>query len=297
MSGRTHFAALPVALLLSSIFYSATPGVVVSAQKSPDDYLAACRPEVHGKVDEDARDLGVPGGIVEIELDQLPTVQVKGAKTEISGGGRFRLGQQYDWQALTWTCRYDDRKAKVDKVSYRGDRRAAAEALASEFRQPLQRCRTAVTSNVAEQASERRWKLGMVRVEPGVAAAFDERQGARQVSGVGDVKLQVSYGVTVTMKYTCTFEPETMELLETAVFLGSSSYTRDGQLLENKYETLTCASRDYEENRCSTSRPIAGNVRVKNQLSKTSCSGRFRWETWAIIVRDGCRAEFEFEVR
>lgn len=291
---------LPASMTAVLLVVSASDGRLASAQApapARDEYLDACRPYVLNEVDEDAGELGVPGGIAEVELDPLPTRQRKGDRTEVAGGGRFRLGPDYDWVAMTWTCRFDEKKGEVNKAGYRGDRRAAVAALSPERHQALERCRRAVGSIVGEQASSRRWRTTQYTVTPGSAGAFAERDGRPQVLGVGTVALRVAYTANVGMRYTCTFDPDVDGTIEAAVELGASAFTRDGELVENRYETLTCSSSDYGEQRCSTSRPIAGNVRVKAQYSKTPCAGRFRWETWAIIVRDGCRAEFEFEVR
>ncbi len=289
-----------VAVLVLSVSLPARPARAAAQDPPPppaDEYLDACRPYVEAKVDEDAGEMGVPGGVAEIELDPLPTRQRKGDRTEVAGGGRFRLGPHYDWQPMTWTCRFDERKGEVDRAAYRGDRRAAAAALPADRRTALDRCRRAVSTLVAEQASRQRWRSSQFTVSPGAAAAFSSVEGRPQVQAEGAVALQVAYATSVAMRYTCTFDPDVDGAIDAIVTLAPSAYTRDGQLVENRYETLICSSSDYGERRCTPSRPIAGNVRVKTQHSKTPCAGRFRWETWAIIVRDGCRAEFEFEVR
>lgn len=263
-----------------------------------DEYLDACRPYVRSEVDEDAVRLGMPDGLAEVELDALPTHERKGMRTEVAGGGRFRLGPGYDWLPLTWTCRYDEKDGEVDRARYKGDARAAIATLPPERRQALDRCRRAVGALVGGQASRARWESSRYTVSPGLAGAFGEQDGRPVVEGTGEVTLRVGSTTSVGMRYTCTFDPDVVDgAIEAAVVLAPSPYTADGQLVENRYDTITCSSTNFEEQRCSTSRPIAGNVRVKFQYSKTSCQGRFRWETWAIYVRDGCRAEFEFETR
>lgn len=286
------------ALMIAAVALTSVVGAQAAATSPPrDEYLEACRPHVLEEVDEDAMASGVPGGVAEVELDPLPTRQRKGDRTEVAGGGRFRLGPEYEWQTMTWTCRFDEKKGEVNRAGYRGDQRAAAAALPADRRTALDRCRRAVISLVGEQASRQRWRSAQYTISPGVAGAFAEHEGRPQVQGVGEVALRAAYSTSVSMRYTCTFDPDVEGAIDTAVQLASSAYTRDGELVENRYETLTCSSSNYGEQRCSTSRPIAGNVRVKQQYSKTPCAGRFRWDTWAIMVRDGCRAEFEFEVR
>lgn len=288
--------ALVFALVLStpSARVTASVGGAQSPDASGDEFLQACRPHVLERVNRDAVDLGVPGGIAEAELDPLPTRQRKGTRTEVAGGGRFRLGPDYEWQPMTWACRHDEKDGKIDKVSYRGDRRAALAGLPPEKAEALQRCGRAARSIVMEQASRRNWRSGMVTVEAGEAGVFDEVNGRPQVRSVGDVTVRTSMTSHVTMRYTCTFDGDGG--LDAAVVL-SGSHTSGGELVQNRYETLTCESDNYGERRCQAPRPIAGNVRLKRQMSKTSCNGRWRWDTWEIVVRDGCRAEFEFETR
>jgi hypothetical protein len=295
--GASQLAAVALFAVLAAAPRPAAGQQAAPATQPPDEYLEACQPHVLARVDGDAEDLGVPAGTAEVALDPLPTRQRKGHRTEVAGGGRFRLGPAYDWVPMTWTCRFDEERGRVDRAAYRGDSRAAMAALPPAQRQALDRCRRAVTSTVSKQAADQRWKSTQLTVRPGAAAAFTEYEGRPQVQGQGDVNLRVGYGADVDMRYTCTFDPDVDGTIDATVELGWSLYTENGRLRENRYETLTCSSSNFEEQRCSTSRPIAGNVRVKHQYSKTPCEGRYRWETWAIYVRDGCRAEFEFEVR
>ncbi len=54
---------------------------------------------------------------------------------------------------------------------------------------------------------------------------------------------------------------------------------------------ITCASRRGHTERCRF--PARGRVRLVRQLSNTPCEGNWRYRDGYIIVRNGCRAEFE----
>ncbi|WP_013324562.1 DUF3011 domain-containing protein [Gloeothece verrucosa] len=69
-------------------------------------------------------------------------------------------------------------------------------------------------------------------------------------------------------------------------------YNRDrDRNRDDDRDRITCASKDGETQRCRIQ--ASGGVRLVRQLSNKSCQDNWRYHNGYVIVRNGCRAEFE----
>ncbi|ACK69591.1 conserved hypothetical protein [Gloeothece citriformis PCC 7424] len=75
-----------------------------------------------------------------------------------------------------------------------------------------------------------------------------------------------------------------------ARFVSDGEYYDQSNDNQNR-ERITCSSKRGETERCRFD--ARGGIRLVRQLSNTSCEGNWSYRNGYVIVRDGCRAEFE----
>jgi hypothetical protein len=81
--------------------------------------LRACRSALDGEVREDAVNRGVTAGGNDTEPDPASVTRTeKGKLVVLAGSGRARLSSDYEWQPITFGCRWDTKKEEVTKAWY-----------------------------------------------------------------------------------------------------------------------------------------------------------------------------------
>ena len=262
-------------------------------------YVEACRSEIDSRIHSDAVDRGLSSGGSESKPDVASaTVSTRGTTTEIAGSGRFRLTRDYDWQGMTFTCRYDEKKKRVSRVSYRVDEGMSLGALSLERSRALAACRIAVREAVADDAERRgyRWARRVV-VKLEKVGDIVEKGQALEVAGSGWFKSDDRHDQSTPITYACWYEPERDRVVKATFEQVEGARTPSGEIASGKTGTLVCESR-YNENRVCPAQ-IRGNVRVIREMGRTKCEAYKNWiySLSGITVWGGCRAEFEFDAR
>lgn len=265
-----------------------------------DEVLTACRWQVVVRVASQAGDDGLDGAGVNVELlADTAAFVTKGTTTEVSGRGRIRMSASYEWQPVTFTCRYDDRKKAASRASYRVDRETAPPPLSPERTTALAACRAAVDTEVMRNAVQRGYgALGRVNVDYKSGATFVAVAQGLQVSGAAAFKLDPQHKSSTPITYVCVYDPAAT-LVRSATFATTDTLsTASGAITSGTTSTLVCDPGLLQTRRCPAS--IKGDVRIIRQLSGSkACEANVNW-TWGfsgITVWGGCRAEFEFMVR
>ena len=172
-------------------------------------YVEACRSELDSRIHGDAVKQGLTAGGSESIPDQRSaTIVTRGTATEIAGSGRFRLTRDYDWQGMTFTCRYDEKKKEVTKASYRVDAGMSVGALSLERSRALAACRVAVREAVADDAERRgyRWARRVV-VHLEKVGDFTARGQALEVTGAGWFKSDDRHAQSTPITFSCRTSP------------------------------------------------------------------------------------------
>ena len=212
--------------------------------------------------------------------------------------GRFKLTRDYDWQGMTFTCRYDEKKKEVTRASYRVDEGMSVGALSLERSRALAGCRVAVRDAVADDAERRgyRWARHVV-VQLEQVGDFTERGQALEVTGAGWFKSDARHSQSTPIAFSCWYDPERDQVVKATFEEQEAARTPSGEIVNGKTGTLVCESR-YSENRTCHAQ-IRGNVRVIREMGRTKCEAYKNWiySLSGITVWGGCRAEFEFDAR
>lgn len=210
----------------------------------------------------------------------------------------MRLSSDYKWQPMTFTCRYDEKKREVTKVSYRIEGDYELGALSAERERALARCRLAVRDAVADDAERRgyRWWRG-VEVKLERFGNFTETGQRLEVSGEGWFKSDPSHEERTPITFTCTYDAARDAILSATFEAKETARTPSGEIANGRTGTLVCESM-YDVNKTCPAK-IRGNVRVIRQIGRTPCEAYRNWiySTSGITVWGGCRAEFEFDAR
>jgi hypothetical protein len=267
---------------------------------APGEVLTACRWQVVVRVASQAGDDGLDGAGVNVELlADTAAFVIKGTTTEVSGRGRIRMSASYEWQPVTFTCRYDERKKAVSRASYRVDRATAPKPLSPERTTALGACRAAVDTEVMRDARQRGYgALGRVNVDYKAGAAFATVAQGLQVSGAATFKRDPQHKSSTPISYVCVYDPAANAVRSATFAISDTLSTASGATTSGTTSTLVCDPGLLQQRRCPAS--IKGDVRIIRQLGGSkACEANVNW-TWGfsgITVWGGCRAEFEFVVR
>jgi hypothetical protein len=265
--------------------------------------VRACRTKVSEKVADAASDQGLTAGGADVELEAdsaLLTPTPSRTTIEVSGRGQIRLSQDYEWQPVAFTCRYDEKKKEATRASYTIDKTSAARtpALSADKARALDACQAAVEDEVLRDAQRRGYRSSWrVRIDLKPGAAFKEVGPDLEVKGRGEYKLDDRHQQPTPLTFTCVYDARGGAVRSAAFEAGQSAWTPSGEVATGKTATLVCESTRDVQRVCPA--PIKGSVRIIHQRSSTPCEAykNWIWSLSGITVWGGCQAEFEFETR
>jgi hypothetical protein len=257
-----------------------------------------CQDALESKVWDEASKKGLSENTTDAELDlDGAAFATKGTTTDVSGRGRVRLSKDYEWQAVTFTCRYDEKKKEASRAAYAIDRTVAAPALSPEKSRALETCHAAIEDDVLQEAISRGYRsLRRVRVDLKPGAEFATAGRDLDVRGRGQFKLDERHPVATGMSFTCRVDPATQRIVSTKIDVAESSWTQTGDVAGTRMGTLVCESTPKVQKVCAAN--IKGSVKiVRETRGSTGCKAyeNWIWSLSGITVWGGCRAEFEFE--
>jgi hypothetical protein len=249
--------------------------------------LEACRSEVAEDVVSDARSQGFGGYGADASLTETPSLSQKKEVVLIEGAGEFRYGAEYLWQPMTFTCEWDTRKGRIKKGSYRKAKGADITALPPERARAADACRNDIRRQVEDEARRRGYYSPSITLRPGIA--FDDDREVWRLTGELSYELASVQDRATEAEFMCDWDGERGRLQRADLRLRSP--------WEREIGRVTCESRNLRRNTCQA--PIAGRVRVYNRHSDAPCDLDRTWSYTSreIVVWEGCRATFEFEMR
>ncbi len=287
-----------------SITYEAVDAKGSALAKRPTELvrdallLGACRESLEDEVRDDALAGGASTDGNAVEPDPASvTGSEKGKLLELSGSGRARLSKDYEWEPVTFGCRWDPRKEEVTKAWYTpvGARRLGL--LSPERPEALDSCRRAIRDAVWDDASARgyRWPRDEVVVELSRRGDFTGSGDRLEVKGEGWFKSDARHSQSTPIAFRCAFDANLRAVVDASFEALGTSRSPTGEVASGKTGTLVCESFGKAQKVCPAS--IRGNVRVIRQLSSVPCKAYENWiySLSGITVWGGCRAEFEFD--
>jgi hypothetical protein len=290
---------------VESVSYAAIRADGTPSSKAPTTIVRearivnACRAKVDEKVAGTALNQGLSAGGVGVELDaESAALAPSGTTIDVSGRGQIRLSKDYEWQPVTFTCRYEEKKKEATRASYAIDRTAAAApALSADKSRALESCHAAVEDEVLREAQRRGYRaLARVRVDLKPGATFAAVGQDLEVKGSGEYKLDARHREPTPLTFACVYDPRGDAVKSASFEAGESSRTASGEVAGGKTATLICESTSDVQRACPAK--IKGNVHIIRQRGRTPCEAykNWIWSLSGITVWGGCRAEFEFDV-
>lgn len=294
----------PLTAAVSSVSYHAVDADGAPRPKRPVVLVAdgivleACRWKVRERAAGRALADGLPtdGPDVALDVDSASST-TNGARLDMRGRGRVRLGADGPWQPVTFDCRYDVRKAEASRASYTVVRAATPAVLPA--RTAAQRaCAAAIDDAVMREARTRGYRTAWrVQVDLKDGATFADTPDGLSIGGSGTFKLDSRHAQPTPLTYTCVVAP-TGAVVSASFVAGSADWTASGDIVTGATSTLVCESLFNAQKRCTAS--IKGDVRLVRELNGSrACIANKTW-IWSlegITVWGGCRAEFEYTVR
>jgi hypothetical protein len=293
---------------VESLTYAAVDATGALSAKAPTTIVrerlivGACRAKVYDRVMGVAVDQGLSAGGASAELKADDAVfAVRGATIDISGAGRIRLSADYEWQPVTFSCRYDPKKGEASRASYAPDPTvpaAARPALSADKARALDACQYAVEDDVLREAERSGYRaLGRVRIELRPGATFTPAGADIEVKGRGEYKLDRRHPAPTPLTFTCRYHPARGQVTSASFEAGASTWTPSGSVATGTMRTLLCESATAVQRVCPA--PIKGSVRIVRDRGRVPCEAykNWIWSLSGITVWGGCRAEFEFEAR
>ena len=289
-----------------SITYEAVDASGAPIAKRPVDLvrdallLGACRESLEDEVRDDARAGGASTDGNDLEPDPASVARTeKGKLVELTGRGRARLSKDYEWEAVTFGCRWDPRKEEVTKAWYAPVGARKLGLLTPEKREALDACRRAIRDAVWDDSAARgyRWPRDQVVVELSRRGDFAASGDRVEVKGEGWFKSDARHSQSTPIAFRCAFDANLGAVVDASFEALDASRTPTGEIASGKTGTLVCESFGKAQKVCPAS--IRGNVRVIRQLGSVPCKAYENWiySLSGITVWGGCRAEFEFEGR
>jgi len=262
--------------------------------------LRACRDALGSEVRGDALDRGVSTGGNDAEPDPATVTRTeKGKLVVLTGRGRARLSRDYEWEPITFGCRWDPKKEEVTKAWYEPVDGRRLGLLAPGRQAAMDACRNAVRDAVWDDAARRgyRWPRDATVVSLERVGEFDASGARTEVKGEGWFKSDARHTTSTPISFRCLWDGGRREVVEASFEALGGSRSPTGEIASGKTGTLVCESFGKAQKVCPAG--IRGNVRVIRQLSSVPCKAYENWiySLSGITVWGGCRAEFEFDAR
>lgn len=261
--------------------------------------VAQCRHRIEDRLDDEARRKGVerPSSDVQIAPADV-TFRPATGRVDLEGRGRARYGDEYEWQVLIFTCRYDEKRGEATRSTHALETPLPELSLPAASRDALDACRVAVEDEVLADARQRGYRsLRRVVVELPQLATIKTRGDLIDVSGKGQFKLDVSHQQPTPLSFACVYDAAAGRVASASFEVERGSWTPSGEIASGRTETLRCESRGATQQQCPAA--IRGNVRIVREFGRPRCEAytNWIWSASGITVWDGCRAEFEYEAR
>lgn len=290
---------------VTSVTYEAVDRLGNPVSARPTDlvrharYVDACQTAIVVKINEKAVDKGITVGGSGAEFDAAnATVTKKGTNTEIEGTGLVRLSRDYEWEAASYSCRFDDRKARISRASYTLADLSDIGALSPDRQAAMSRCREAVRDAVADDAQARGYRWWW-RVEVRLEQVGNFKEAARgiEVSGDGWFRSDRDHPERTPITFACTYDPAADRVQRATFEAKPTGRTPSGEIASGKIGTLVCESINGVHKTCPAQ--IRGDVKVIRDFGRARCVAYENWiySLSGITVWGDCRAEFEFDAR
>lgn len=262
--------------------------------------LESCRPALEETVREEADDRGVraSGGGFEAEAASISSTR-KGALVVLTGTGRARLSKDFEWQAVTFGCRWDEKKEKPSKAWVSPADAPHLGVLSPERQDLLDGCKAAVAEAIWDDAARRgyRWPRDEVVVALERFGDFATAGEATTVEGEGWFKSDARHRESTPISFRCVSDPVRGGVASATFEVVEASRTPSGEIASGKTATLVCEAYGKGQKVCPAK--IRGDVKIVRELGPRPCRayGNWIWSLEGITVWGGCAAEFEFESR
>lgn len=259
----------------------------------------ACRDRLEDRLNDEARRRGVerPSADVQIAPTDV-TFRAAAGRVDLEGRGRARYGDEFDWQILIFTCRYDEKRQAATRSTHALETPLPELSLPTASLAALDACRLAVEDQVLDDALRRGYRrLERVTIELPELATIKTRGALVDVSGKGQFKLDVRHEQPTPLTFACVYDTAAWRVDSATFKVERGSWTPSGEIASGRTETLRCESTQARQAQCQAS--IRGNVRIVREFGPTKCEAYSNW-IWSpsgITVWGGCRAEFEYEAR
>lgn len=262
--------------------------------------LASCRPALEEVVRDEAGKRGVRAGGDGFEADASSTSSArKGTLVSLTGTGRARLSKDFEWQAVTFGCRWDEKKEKASKAWVSPADAPRLGVLSPERQELLDGCKAAVAEALWDDAARRgyRWGRDEVVVELERFGDFAAAGKATAVEGEGWFKSDARHRESTPITFRCVSDPVRGGVASATFELKEASRTPSGEIASGKTATLVCEAYGKGQKVCPAK--IRGSVKIVRELGPEPCKayGNWIWSLEGITVWGGCAAEFEFEAR
>ena len=159
-----------------------------------------------GEVRSDAVDRGVTAGGNDTRPDAASvTKTTKGKYVELTGTGRARLSKDYEWQPITFGCRWDPKKEEVTKAWYTAVDASRLGVPTAERQAAMDACRQAVRGAVWDDAEKRGYRWPRDAVVVGLERYGDLATNGRttEVTGEGWYKADARHSQSTPITFRC----------------------------------------------------------------------------------------------
>jgi hypothetical protein len=303
-----------------SVTYTAVDATGARIARAPTDLVKdarvvdACRQRLVGRIGDEAERKGATDASAQVEIDPASVAFTpKSGTIDLAGRGRARFGDAFAWQALDFTCRYDERKRQATKSTHDLEVASAVDSLQPEARDAVAACRAAVEAEILEGARKR----GYLTVDPRLDGRERRRerrdsepvidipslpnvktQGDRiEVSGKGQFKVERRHAQPTPMTFICVYDRAAGRVASSQVTLEEGGWTPSGEVASGVTDTMRCESRYGAHQQCRAR--IKGGVKIVREFGRAPCEAyrNWIWSLEGVTVWGDCAAEFEFEVR
>jgi hypothetical protein len=262
--------------------------------------VEACRRALDGEVRSEAVGRGVTAGGNDTEPDVASVTRtVKGKLVELTGTGRARLSKDYEWQPITFGCRWDPKKEEVAKAWYTPVGARSLGVLTAGRQAAMDACRQAVRDAVWDDAERRgyRWPRDAVVVGLERYGEFATSGRTTEVTGEGWYKADARHSQSTPIAFRCAWDSDRAGIVSASFEARPAGRAPSGEIASGKTGTLVCESYGKARKVCPAS--IRANVRVIRQLGPVPCKAYENWiySPSGITVWGGCAAEFEFDAK
>lgn len=262
--------------------------------------LESCRPELEAELADEAEDRGAAAGGRGFAADAASiSSERQGKSVVLTGTGRARLSKDFEWQAVTFGCRWEQKKDKVSSAWLSPADAPRLGVLSPERQELLDGCKAAVADAVRDDAARRgyRWPREEVVVELARFGEFASAGTASEVRGEGWFKPDARHREPTPITFRCVSDPRHGGIASATFEVKAASRTPSGEIASGMTGSLVCKAYGTAQKVCAAR--IRGSVKIVRELGRTPCEAyrNWIWSLEGITVWGGCAAEFEFEAR